>query len=172
MSCANKEDSGNAAIIAKNGGIELVCSICSKIPTESRQPLVSCLNTMSSLLTGIYILNSGFTVVAAAATGNEVVKRSFMELGIDELILQVLSGQTQGSVLSLYDAIRVLLISDDNHVVASEVYGYARRFAKIRTARAFVESLHGGNSSSGLVSACIALKAIAVNVSCSNCSRY
>lgn len=67
------------------------------------------------------ILNSGFTVVAAAASGNEVVKQFFMDLRVDELILQVLSGQTQGSVQSLYDAIRVLLTPDDNRVVASEV---------------------------------------------------
>lgn len=69
------------------------------------------------------ILNSGFAIVAAAATGNEVVKESFMELGVDKLILQVLSGQTKGSVQSLYDAIRVLLTSDDNRVVASQVSG-------------------------------------------------
>ncbi|KAK8622285.1 hypothetical protein V6N13_117208 [Hibiscus sabdariffa] len=189
LCCANKEDSGNAAIVAKNGGIELVCSICCKIPAESRQSLVSCLKAMASLLTDVQssetfrssggpkivvgilrdgtrdldILNSSFAVVAAASTGNEVVKQSFMELGIDELILQVLSGQTQGSVQSLYDAIRVLLTSDDNRVVASEVYGYARRFAKIGIARALVESLQGRLSLPILVSASIALKAVAVN---------
>ncbi|MBA0733342.1 hypothetical protein Gogos_017371 [Gossypium gossypioides] len=186
---SNKEDSGNAAIVAKNGGIELVCLICSKIPTESRQCLVSCFKAMASLLTDVQstesfrasggpkivvgilsdgirdldILNSGFTVVAAAASGNEVVKQSLMDLRVDELILQVLSGQTQGSIQSLYDAIRVLLTSDDNRVVASEVYGYARRFAKIGIAKALVESLHGGLSSPSLVSASIALKAVAVN---------
>ncbi|KAK8475986.1 hypothetical protein V6N13_085657 [Hibiscus sabdariffa] len=189
LCCANKEDSGNAAIVAKNGGIELVCSICCKIPAESRQSLVSCLKAMALLLTDVQssetfrssggpkivvgilrdgtrdldILNLSFTVVAAAATGNEVVKQSFMELGIDELILQILSGQTQGSVQSLYDAIRVLLTSDDNRVVASEVYGYARRFAKIGIARALVESLQGRLSLPSLVSASIALKAVAVN---------
>ncbi|MBA0675672.1 hypothetical protein Goari_017201 [Gossypium aridum] len=186
---SNKEDSGNAAIVAKNGGIELVCLICSKIPTESRQCLVSCFKAMASLLTDVQstesfrasggpkivvgilsdgirdldILKSGFTVVAAAASGNEVVKQSLMDLRVDELILQVLSGQTQGSIQSLYDAIRVLLTSDDNRVVASEVYGYARRFAKIGIAKALVESLHGGLSSPSLVSASIALKAVAVN---------
>ncbi|KAL4309596.1 hypothetical protein GQ457_01G000740 [Hibiscus cannabinus] len=189
LCCANKEDSGNAPIVAKNGGIELVCSICCKIPAESRHSLVSCLKAMASLLTDVQssetfrssggpkivvgilrdgtrdldILNSSFAVVAAASTGNEVVKQSFMELGIDELILQVLSGQTQGSVQSLYDAIRVLLTSDDNRVVASEVYGYARRFAKIGIARALVESLQGRLSLPSLVSASIALKAVAVN---------
>ncbi|WRX15778.1 zinc finger protein [Theobroma cacao] len=188
--CSDKVESGNAAIVTKNGGVELVCSICSKIPTESQQTLVSCLKTMASLLTDVQsteafrvsggpvivvhilntdgiqdldILNSGFAIVAAAATGNEVVKESFMELGVDKLILQVLSGQTKGSVQSLYDAIRVLLTSDDNRVVASQVYGYARRFAKIGIARALVESLHGGLSSTSLVSASIALKAVAVN---------
>ncbi|XVE49157.1 hypothetical protein DITRI_Ditri01bG0059600 [Diplodiscus trichospermus] len=187
--CTGKEESGNAAIVTKNGGIGLVCSICSKIPTESRETLISCLKAMASLLTDVQstesfrtnrgptivlgilsdgiqdldILNSGFAVVAAAATANEVVKQSFMELGVDELILQVLNGQNKGSVQSIYDAIRVLLSSDDNRVVASEVYGYARRFAKIGIARTLVESLHGGLSWPSLVSASIALKAVAVN---------
>ncbi|OMO74163.1 Armadillo [Corchorus capsularis] len=186
--CSDKEESGNAAIVAKNGGIELVTSICSKIPTESRPTLVSCLKAFASLLSDVQstetfrasggpkivvgiirdgiqdleILNSGFAVVALAATGNEVVKESFMELKVDELIFQILSGQPLG-VQSLYDAIRVLLTSDDNRVVASQVYGYARRFAKIGITKALVESLHGGLSSPSLVSASIALKAVAVN---------
>lgn len=67
------------------------------------------------------ILNSGFAVVAAAATGNEVLKESFMELKIDELILQTLNRQSKSSMQSLYDAIRVLLTPDDNRVVASQV---------------------------------------------------
>lgn len=54
---SNKEDSGNAVIVAKNGGIELVCLICSKIPTESRQCLVSCFKAMASLLTGLEQFN-------------------------------------------------------------------------------------------------------------------
>jgi len=37
------------------------------------------------------ILNRGFAVVAAAATSNEVVKELFMELKIDELILEALN---------------------------------------------------------------------------------
>ncbi|KAA8545907.1 hypothetical protein F0562_020642 [Nyssa sinensis] len=71
------------------------------------------------------ILNSGFSVVAAAAT--------------------------------------VLLTPDANRVVASQVYGYARRFAKIGIAVALVDSLHEGLSSPSLLSASIALKAVAVN---------
>lgn len=46
-----------------------------------------------------------------------------------------------------------------------QVYGYARRFAKIGIANALVDSLHGGLNSDGLVSASIALRAVAVNVS-------
>ena len=49
--------------------------------------------------------------------------------------------------------------------VKLQVYGYARRFAKIGIANALVDSLHGGLNSAGLVSASIALKAVAVNVS-------
>lgn len=67
------------------------------------------------------VLNSGFAVIAAAAMGNEVIKSLFMELKIDELILQILKTQSKGSILNLYDAIRVLLAADDNRVVASQV---------------------------------------------------
>lgn len=69
----------------------------------------------------IDILSSGFAVVAAAATCNEVIKESFMELKIDELILRALSVKNEGSVESLYDSIRVLLTPDDNRVLASQV---------------------------------------------------
>ncbi|KAL4615510.1 hypothetical protein ACB092_07G130800 [Castanea dentata] len=183
------EGSGNAAIATKNGGVELVCS---KIRSGGERVLASALKALASLLhdlqsTEIFrtsggpttvvcilndncqnvdILNNGFSVVAAASTGNEVLKESFMELKIGELIMQILSdpsGQSKGSIQSLYDAIRILLTPDDNRVVASQVYGYARRFAKIGIARALVDSLHAGLSSPGLVSASIALKAIAVN---------
>uniref|UniRef100_A0A2P2JI90 LRRK2 ARM repeat domain-containing protein n=1 Tax=Rhizophora mucronata TaxID=61149 RepID=A0A2P2JI90_RHIMU len=44
-----------------------------------------------------------------------------------------------------------------------QVYGYARRFAKIGIAGALVDSLHAGLTSPSLVSASIALKAVAVN---------
>lgn len=66
-------------------------------------------------------LNAGFEVVAAAATGNEVVKQSFMELKIDEFILEVLNRGSKTTIRALYDAIRVLLTADDNRVVASQV---------------------------------------------------
>lgn len=67
------------------------------------------------------ILDTGFAVVAAAATGNEVVKELLMELKIDELILEVLNRQSKGNIQGLYDSIRVLLTPDDNRVVASQV---------------------------------------------------
>ncbi|KAI9124143.1 hypothetical protein K1719_005443 [Acacia pycnantha] len=185
----NVEGSGNAAIATKNAGVELVCSACSKIPKGCERALVSALKTMSSLLhdvqsTGIFqtsngpsivigilndnkqnigILNSGFGVVASAATGNEILKQSFMILKVDELILEIMSMHKNVCIQSLYDAIRVLLTADDNRVVASEVYGYARKFAKIGIAEALVDSLHAGLTSPGLVSASIALKAVAVN---------
>eukprot|EP00257_Ricinus_communis_P017923 XP_015576491.1 armadillo repeat-containing protein 6 [Ricinus communis] len=183
------EASANVAIGVKNGGIQLVCSICSKIPNQFKAVLVVGLKALAlflydvqstetfrssggaTILAGILkngnenidILDSGFSVVAAAATGNEILKESFMELKVDELILQALNGQHKGSIQNLYDAIRVLLTPDDDRIVASQVYGYARRFAKIGIAGALVESLHGGLTSPSLVSACIALKAVAVN---------
>jgi hypothetical protein len=69
------------------------------------------------------ILSNGFAVVAAASTGNEVLKESLMELKIAELIMRILSdpsGLSKGSIYSLYDTIRVLLTPDDNRVVASQ----------------------------------------------------
>lgn len=50
------EGSGSAAIAVKNGGVELVCSICSKIPMGSKQVLVSALKTLALFLYGMDIL--------------------------------------------------------------------------------------------------------------------
>jgi len=51
-------------------------------------------------------------------------------------------------------------------LICFQVYGYARKFAKIGIAEALVDSLSaGGLCSSDLVSACTTLKVIAVNVS-------
>ncbi|KAG2318653.1 hypothetical protein Bca52824_011866 [Brassica carinata] len=87
-----------------------------------------------------------------------------MELKIDELILQVLSRESKRSTVhALYDAIRVILSPDDNRVVASQVYKYARTFAKLGIARALTKALQAGIGSDSLVSAWIALKSISVN---------
>lgn len=67
------------------------------------------------------LLDCGFSVVVAAATGNEIVKEAFVELKIEELFLDILRGQPKGAVPNLYDAIRVLLTPDDNRVAASQV---------------------------------------------------
>ncbi|KAL8238253.1 hypothetical protein R6Q59_019334 [Mikania micrantha] len=184
------EGSGNAAIATRNGGIELMCSVCSKLSSGGRHSaLVLALEALAAFLhdlqstesfrlsggpkilikiltnetQNVNILNSGFSVVAAASTGNEVLKESFVELHIDELMVTIMKKYNKGSIPCLYDAIRVLLTADDNRVVASQVYGYARQFAKIGIAEALVESLEGGISSPCLVSATIALKAVAVN---------
>lgn len=50
-------------------------------------------------------------------------------------------------------------------MVHFQVYGYARKFAKIGIAEALVDSLSAGLSSPDLVSASITLKVVAVNVS-------
>lgn len=187
--CGSKEESGNASIALRNGGLELLCSLCYKIPSDCERAVASALKTMVLLLQDLHsteifrksngpkivmdilnngkqnvdILHGGFAVVAAAATANEVLKELFMEMNIDELILQTLTTYRDDCVSSLYDAIRILLTPDDHRVVASQVYGYARRFAKIGIANALVDSLHGGLNSDGLVSASIALRAVAVN---------
>ncbi|KAF8410007.1 hypothetical protein HHK36_002527 [Tetracentron sinense] len=186
--CCN-EGSGNASIATRNGGVELVCSICSKLSLGCELPLASALKTMASFLHDIQstetfrksggpkivvdilnasrqnfeILNNGFSVVAAAATGNELLKESFMDLKIDELLIQIMREQKKGSIQSLYDAVRVLLTADDNRVLASQVFGYARRFAKMGIAGALVDAVREGLSSPSLISASIALKAVAVN---------
>lgn len=69
----------------------------------------------------ISIINSGFSVVAAAASGNEILKESFMALKIDEIITKILREHKRGNFPCLYDAIRVLLAADDHRVVASQV---------------------------------------------------
>ena len=46
---------------------------------------VTVVGILSDGIRDLDILDSGFAVVAAAATGNEVVKQSFMELEVDEL---------------------------------------------------------------------------------------
>ncbi|XP_020255904.1 armadillo repeat-containing protein 6 isoform X2 [Asparagus officinalis] len=112
----------------------------------------------------IDILDGGLSVIAAAATCNEVLKEQFVDLKVDELFLQIMGEHSKDTPQSLYDAIRVLLTPDDNRVVASQVFGYARRFAKLGIANALIGALQGGQrSSSSLISACIALKAVAVN---------
>ncbi|XP_039689981.1 armadillo repeat-containing protein 6 isoform X2 [Medicago truncatula] len=189
--CGGEDGNGNAAIATKNGGVELVCGVFEKIRSSdgSRVVLVSGLNALALLLhdvqsTGTFqnsngpriiigiindnkqnidVLNSSFRVVASAATGDEIVKDSFMELKVDELIVEIMSVHKNPGIQSLYDAIRVLLTPDDNRVLASQVYGYARKFAKIGITDALVDSLHTGLSSPDLVSACITLKATAVN---------
>ncbi|KAK9096689.1 hypothetical protein Sjap_022186 [Stephania japonica] len=188
-SLCSVEGSGNASIATRNGGLDLLISICFKIDPQCGRALDSGLKAMSSLIhdvqtTEIFrvhhgpklvmdmltncnqntsILDNGFLVVAAAATGNELVKESFMELKIDEFLLHLLKGKNKGRIQSLYDVIHALLTPDDGRVVASQVYGYARRFAEIGIAQELVEEFHEGLTSVNLVSACTALKTIAVN---------
>ncbi|XP_073118550.1 uncharacterized protein [Henckelia pumila] len=183
------DGSGNAAIARRSGALELVISICIKLRDEHDPRLSSGLNALASLIqdlpsseifrenggpkiiVGILsqerkdasILDSSFSVVAAAASGNEVLKESFMDMKIDELIVQILKEHNGESIPRIYDAIRVILTSDDNRVVASQVFGYARKFAKLGIAKILVDSLREGLSSPSLISASIALKAVAVN---------
>lgn len=49
----NSEGSGNSAIASRNGAVELICSICSKVPTGCQRALVSALKAMASLLHGM-----------------------------------------------------------------------------------------------------------------------
>jgi hypothetical protein len=52
--CGGDDGNANAAIATKNGGVELVCDVCSKISSGngSKLVLVSALNAMALLLRG------------------------------------------------------------------------------------------------------------------------
>ncbi|ERM96823.1 hypothetical protein AMTRI_Chr04g246990 [Amborella trichopoda] len=184
------EKLGNASIVTRNGGVELLVSICSDLIPEYERPLSSALRTLSSVLhdfqgkeifrktdgpkalmdilkkysQNISILDGGLAVVTAAATGNEILKESFMDLKIDEFLTQLLRSLTNYGMPSLYDAIRALLTADDGRVLASQVYGYARRFAKIGAHSSLLDSLRQERlKSSSLIFAATALRTIAVN---------
>ncbi|KAL6912091.1 hypothetical protein ACP4OV_000896 [Aristida adscensionis] len=178
----------NAAVAVRNGAVEALVALCASARAEQETLLASALKALSSVLRDIgstekfrqsegpkivmdilkgssensELLDAGFSVVATSSAGNEVVKESFMDLKIDEFILQVMR-EKRTNVQSLYDAIRVLLTPDDNRVVASQVYGYSRRFAEIGIAEVLVNALREQVAPSSLPSACAALKAIAVN---------
>ncbi|EPS61334.1 hypothetical protein M569_13461, partial [Genlisea aurea] len=108
-------------------------------------------------------IDACFSVVAAASTGNELLKESFMDLKIDNLILRTLTKLDGRTLPAVYDAIRIILSPDDNRVVASQVFGYARQFSKSGIPEALVDALRGGLTSPHSISATTALKAVAVN---------
>ncbi|KAK6136853.1 hypothetical protein DH2020_029408 [Rehmannia glutinosa] len=136
----------NAPIATKNGAVELVISICSKLREERDRGLASALNALASVIhdlqsSEIFKENGGPRLFC---DWQRVLKESFMDLKIDELIVQILKEHNGGSIPSIYDAIRVILSSDDNRVIASQVFGYARKFAKLGIAEVLVESLREG----------------------------
>ncbi|XP_048491705.1 uncharacterized protein LOC104904466 isoform X2 [Beta vulgaris subsp. vulgaris] len=184
------DSNANAAIAVRNGGVELITSICGKVSSSGNEEIiVSALQALTSLLRDVpsaqtflkcggpdiiigllkqdtqnaELLNGCFSVIAASATGNEILKESFMNLKVDQLLINALKGHNKGGIPSLYDAIRILVTPDDYRVAASQVYGYARQFAKVGIAEALVDSLHEGLTSPTLVSASVALKAVVVN---------
>ncbi|XP_062221924.1 uncharacterized protein LOC133921171 [Phragmites australis] len=187
--CSSGEGSENSAVAVRNGGVEALVALCALARIEQEMLLASALKALSSVLRDVVstekfrqsegpkivmdilkadsessdLLDAGFSVVAAGSAGNEVVKESFMDLKVHELILQVMREKSKTNVQSLYVAVRVLLTPDDNRVVASQVYGYSRRFAEIGIAEVLVSSLREQVTPSSLPSACAALKAIAVN---------
>ncbi|KMZ73426.1 putative Armadillo repeat-containing protein [Zostera marina] len=199
-SCDSKKSSEFTSVAVRNGGIAILCSLCSGLHGRgSEKSLVLALCNLHTLLKDIQStedfrncdgpkiivdvlkesshdikqLDSGFSVVAAAATGNEVVKELFMDLKIDEFILETMKGPLKGHIQSLYDAVRVLLTPDDNRVLVSQVFGYSRRFFKIGVANVLVDAIHDNLRSNCLVSICIALRAVSVNDEiCRSISEY
>lgn len=101
--CFGYADLQSSEIFKEHGGPKIVVGILSSEKEDEK------------------ILDGCFSVVAAAATGNEVLKESFMDLKIAELIVRILKEHNGGSIPNVYDAIRVILSSDDNRVVASQV---------------------------------------------------
>nr|CAB3448031.1 unnamed protein product [Digitaria exilis] len=144
--CCSGDGSENTAIAVRNGGVEALVGLCASARIEQERLLASALKALSSMLRDVGstekfrqsegpkivmdilkggsessdLLDAGFSVVAAGSAGNEVVKESFMDLKVDELILHVMREKSKTNVQSLYDAIRVLLTPDDNRVVASQ----------------------------------------------------
>ncbi|KAJ4764866.1 Armadillo repeat-containing protein 6 [Rhynchospora pubera] len=181
--------SENATVAARNGGVEALSRLCSSLDFKLERALALALKALSlivcdlqssesfrqcgGLKTVIDILHgapnsldiraNAFSVISSASTGNEVVKESFMELKVDVLLVESVKEESNYNMPSLYDAVRVLLTPDDGRVAASQVFGYARTFAKIGMADALVDALRKGLGSSCLTSACAALKAVAVN---------
>ncbi|KAH9317877.1 hypothetical protein KI387_019646 [Taxus chinensis] len=180
----------NASIAVKNGGIELVTSICTTYKDCGEGALLSSLKTLSLLLRDVlstelfrqsggpkilmeildvYNLNNNImeracAVVAAAATGNEVVKDAFMEMKIDDLLMKLLKRKETNNIKSVYDVIRVLVTADDDRVAASQAYTHARRFADIGMAEVLLDAVRQDSLvSSSLTSLCITLKSVAVN---------
>lgn len=62
-------------------------------------------------------MNECFFVIVAVVIGNEIFKELFVNLKVDEFIINVLKGLNKISIFSVYDVIRILLIFDDNRVV-------------------------------------------------------
>lgn len=180
----------NASIAIKNGGVELVTSVCATLKTGGERLLTSSLKVLALLLQDIQstelfrqrsgpnilmeILNEynhkrniveyGCAVVAAAATGNEVIKEAFMEMKIDDLLIKLLKRKENRNIQSIYDVICVLVTADDNRVVASQVYTHARKFAKNGMAEVLLDVAQEENlASSSLATFCTTLKSIAVN---------
>ncbi|XP_078157354.1 ARM repeat superfamily protein [Carex rostrata] len=181
--------SENATLAARNGGVEALTSLCSSLDCKFERALALGLKALSLIVCDLQssesyrrcggirtvmdilhgpprsldIRESSFAVIASASTGNEVVKESFMELKVDQLLVEAVKEESNNNMQSLYDAIRVILTPDDPRVAASQVFGYARTFAKVGMADALVNALRKGVGSSCLPSACAALKAVAVN---------
>ncbi|GLJ48430.1 hypothetical protein SUGI_1022200 [Cryptomeria japonica] len=182
--------SDNASIAVKNGGIELITSICATLRYGGEEALISSLKTLSLLLQDVQstelfrqsggpkilmeisddhnlnnnIIEHACAVVAAAATGNEVLKDAFMEMKIDDLVLRLLKRKEANNVKSVYDVIRVMVTADDDRVAASQAYTHARRFADIGVAEVLLDIVQqDGLISTSLTSFCTTLRSVAVN---------
>ncbi|KAK8952161.1 hypothetical protein KSP39_PZI004170 [Platanthera zijinensis] len=108
------EGSSNASIATKNGDVELLTSLCDFLHGRSLKLLVSALRTLSSIIhdvqsthtfrqsdgpkivvdilkdgfQSVVVLENGFSVITTASTANEVLKESFMDLKLDEILVK------------------------------------------------------------------------------------
>ncbi|KAK8960206.1 hypothetical protein KSP40_PGU007345 [Platanthera guangdongensis] len=110
------EGSSNASIATKNGGVELLTSLCDFLHGRSSKPLVSALSSiihdvqithtfrqsdgpkivvdiLKDGFQSVAVLENGFSVIAAASTANEVLNESFMDLKLDEILVKMARGR-------------------------------------------------------------------------------
>lgn len=109
-------------------------------------------------------------ILAVAASKNETVKDTFMDLKADEAIVQYLRnhaeemGSDGAALQAACDAIRALTIADDDRPAASNAFKNAMKIAKAGAMPAFLEILPQRSKCLPILpSLCLTIKSLAVN---------
>ncbi|KAJ7522000.1 hypothetical protein O6H91_19G078200 [Diphasiastrum complanatum] len=118
----------------------------------------------------VHVAGSASAIIAIATTGNESLKQSFMDLKADEALVRLLQKPPKdlASLQKICDAVRSLVVADDESAVTSKAYSNARKFCRAGAAEAILKAisealLDPSSSSSVLATLCVTLKALAVN---------